>query len=232
MEIIPEYFYIDDMLYDILDIIEYIRLDKKSRVDFRFKWDIFENRIYSDRYRIQSILINLINNAFKYTPKGSIYFEVVKRVISDEEIIIDFIIKDTGIGIDEESKKHIFEPFYRTNNNIQGTGLGLYITKTIINKLNAKIYFDSHKNRGSYFVVSIPTKIEKIDRMNINQDTICFYIDKKDYDKKIDDLIFILKEYGMHTVVFKNEIAITGRFNLVCKPDHGIAQYRQGCGKD
>jgi len=205
LEIIPEYFYIDNMLYDILDIIEYIRLDKKSRVDFRFKWDIFENRIYSDRYRIQSILINLINNAFKYTPKGSIYFEVVKRVISDEEIIIDFIIKDTGIGIDEESKKHIFKPFYRTNTHIQGTGLGLYITKTIINKLNAKISFDSQKNRGSYFLVSIPTKIEKIDIKNITQDTICFYIDKKEYDKKIDDLIFTLKGYGMHTVVFRNE---------------------------
>ena len=107
--------------------------------------------LHSDRNRIFQILSNFINNAIKFTEKGSI--RIGYRVTEEE---IRFHVEDTGIGIPQENAEHIFERFVKLNSFIHGTGLGLPICKSIIEKLNGKIGVESTVGKGSCFWFSLP----------------------------------------------------------------------------
>ncbi len=116
-------------------------------------------RIVTDRLRLNQILINLINNACKYTDKGSIEFSYE---IKGKQL--HFQIKDTGIGIPYEQQEHLFERFMQvTLNNTpkrEGTGLGLAITKTYLKMMGGDIKVRSILNEGSVFSFYLPIEIE------------------------------------------------------------------------
>ncbi|MEY8593805.1 ATP-binding protein [Butyricimonas hominis] len=107
--------------------------------------------IYSDRNRIAQILSNFINNAIKFTEKGSI--RLGYHVTGER---IEFHVQDTGIGIPEENIGHVFERFVKLNSFIRGTGLGLPICKSIIEKLGGEIGVESTVGKGSRFWFSLP----------------------------------------------------------------------------
>ena len=116
----------------------------------------FEDRIpqcflHSDRNRIFQILSNFINNAIKFTEKGSI--RLGYRITGEQ---IKFYVEDTGIGIPPENTRHIFERFVKLNSFIHGTGLGLPICKSIIEKLDGEIGVESTVGKGSYFWFTLP----------------------------------------------------------------------------
>ena len=114
-----------------------------------------EANIITDRTRLKQILINLINNAVKYTEKGSIEFYYTL-----ENDVLEFFVKDTGIGIAEEHQEHLFERFMQvTLNNTpkkEGTGLGLAITKTYLKMMGGNIKVRSQLNVGSTFSFTLP----------------------------------------------------------------------------
>ncbi len=117
---------------------------------------VFENQdidalILTDKNRLIQVLSNLIGNAIKYTPTGSIRFGF-KRL----EHMVEIYVKDTGIGIPEEKQKNIFDRFYKVDNFAQGTGLGLSICKSIVEKLGGKISFTSTPGEGSCFTFTLP----------------------------------------------------------------------------
>ncbi|MFA6566471.1 MAG: HAMP domain-containing sensor histidine kinase, partial [Candidatus Paceibacterota bacterium] len=113
--------------------------------------------VSADQDRMRQIMTNLIGNSIKYTVAGGItvkaYFDSAK-----EKVMIR--VSDTGIGISSEEQKRLFEKFYRIRDddteNIQGTGLGLWITKQIINTMNGEIFVESIKGKGTDFIVSFP----------------------------------------------------------------------------
>lgn len=122
-----------------------------------------------DKVRLKQILQNIISNAIKYTPnKGTIDFTV-----NNNNNILDFakytfIIQDNGIGMSEEYLSEIFEPFSREKNqatrNIEGTGLGMAITKNLIDMMNGSIKVESKINEGSKFTVELTFKVDDSDK--------------------------------------------------------------------
>jgi len=116
--------------------------------------------VVGDEHRLNQILINLVGNAIKFTPKGSIIVEVKALSESNEIINVEFKVSDTGIGIVKEKQKLIFESFTQESNDTTrqygGTGLGLAITKQLVEIQNGKIWVESEKFEGSSFIFIIP----------------------------------------------------------------------------
>ncbi len=116
-----------------------------------------------DELKIYQILMNLLSNAVKYTNMGSINFDVSAEIFEDNAKL-KFVVADTGIGIKQEDFDKIFVKFSRihnpeNNNEIEGTGLGLVITKSLTELLGGTISFTSEYGKGTTFTVIIPQKI-------------------------------------------------------------------------
>ena len=111
--------------------------------------------VFSDRRRVEQILLNLINNAIKFTEIGKIE---LKCVIHDQ--FIETSIADTGIGISKEDLGLLFKPFQQVNTGLsrqyEGTGLGLAICKRLVEKLGGEIWVKSKKGKGSVFTFTLP----------------------------------------------------------------------------
>lgn len=110
--------------------------------------------ILADQEKLKQALINLIGNSIKYTEKGSV--KITTKVIDNK---MEIKIADTGIGMSAEEQKHLFEKFHRVQNEktakITGTGLGLWITKQIVELMNGKIYLESMKDIGTQVTVKL-----------------------------------------------------------------------------
>jgi len=148
------------------DIVRSSQLKAQAGVEVIFESYRPSCNFKSDRNRIHQVLMNLINNAIKFTSSGSIR---VGYYVHDKEI--EFYVQDTGIGISKEKIAHIFERFVKLNTFIQGTGLGLSICKSIIEQMNGRIGVESELNKGSRFWFVVPyieDKIEKNSIKNIN----------------------------------------------------------------
>lgn len=143
---------------DILELANEITEEMKALLKtgqvLRTQFDIEAHQVYSDRKILKNILLNLISNAIKYSDENaSIDFNL--KTNSD---LLEFSIRDYGIGIPEEEQKHLFDRFFRASNviNIEGTGLGLNIVKKYVEMLGGEIDFNSVLNEGTTFKVVLP----------------------------------------------------------------------------
>lgn len=120
-------------------------------------------RLYGDEIRIRQIITNLLSNAVKFTNVGHVEFNVGWKKIEGTNMSLLVTIKDTGVGIPEENLKKLFVPFERLddrkNNYVEGAGLGLSITKQLIDLMKGTIDVESVLSEGSVFRVSIPQGI-------------------------------------------------------------------------
>jgi two-component system, OmpR family, phosphate regulon sensor histidine kinase PhoR len=111
--------------------------------------------VIGDKSGLQQVFINLINNAIKFSPKGSVVEVDVQRT----EYQTHISITDHGLGIPPEAMPHLFQRFYRAKNvtiaEIPGSGIGLYIVKSIIESLGGKISVESLQNTGTTFMVTL-----------------------------------------------------------------------------
>ncbi|MDR2607548.1 MAG: response regulator [Treponema sp.] len=162
MEVHSAKYALPSILNDVVTIIG-IRLHEKS---LEFKVDIDSSLpclLFGDEIRIRQILLNLLNNAVKYTKKGYIGFRVSGEITGKENINIKFEISDSGIGIKEEDLKKIFGDFVRfdteKNRNIEGTGLGLAITYNLCRLMGGNVSVTSVYGKGSTFTAVLPQKI-------------------------------------------------------------------------
>jgi len=154
-------------LSDLISELKHLYESKKNSetVSLHFIENLFscaELALKSDRKRIKQILINLINNAYKFTFKGSI--EVGYQDAKDSLL---FYVKDTGIGISEENRKNIFRRFVKVNQLKGGSGLGLSISKSLVESLGGRIWFESQEGKGTTFYFSLP-KTEQENMVKIN----------------------------------------------------------------
>jgi len=142
---------------------------KEKNLSVERKMDIQHNYIYCDDLKLKNILMNIVGNSVKYTPDGgAISLEYrEKPSFDDEHIIIDMIIKDTGIGMSKEFIPHIFDSFSRernaTQSKIVGTGLGMGIVKKYVDLMEGQIKIDSAPGEGTTVNIRIPFKVAHTD---------------------------------------------------------------------
>lgn len=117
------------------------------------------NLVVGDRTKFEQISLNLFSNAIKFTHEGRIDFTCEERVINDSQVAITLIIKDTGIGIPATKQETIFDRFTQLDVGIRkkhsGGGLGLYITRQLVNLMHGSICVESKEGVGSQFSVTL-----------------------------------------------------------------------------
>ena len=155
-----------EILHMLKDIIQ-ADVNAKHLELFIDTVDIKEERVVCDKLRLDQVLFNILSNAIKYTNTGGkIFVRVVQKTMNEHESgLYEFHIKDTGIGMSEEYLKTIFEPFTReqtaTVSGIQGTGLGMAITKNIVDMMGGEISVKSKQGEGTEFIVRLELKLAK-----------------------------------------------------------------------
>lgn len=165
-------YYTVSLLQDIYHIIDVQA--KKKGLEFQMKADPkIPAELYGDKTRVRSILINLLNNAVKYTEQGSVVFEIRLVTMENKNAQLEFIITDTGIGLKENDMDCLFESFARfdseRNTHIEGTGLGLAIVNGYVNLMGGTIKVDSVYGQGSTFTVSISQEVVDEAPINFNR---------------------------------------------------------------
>lgn len=151
-----EYFYFDDLVDEIVGQLQFTTQKHKIIKEGKAK-----KTIYGDRERIGQVLINLLENAIKYSPHSDKI--IVNTLSSDKEVEIR--VTDFGVGIAKEKQPHIFKRYYRETNaeeiTFPGLGLGLFVSAEIVKRHKGKIWLKSEKGKGSIFYFTIPVDIEK-----------------------------------------------------------------------
>ena len=137
-------------------------LSKKKRINLKYVVDNADFMVWFDTDKVEKICYNLISNAIKFTPEnGHVTVHLSKEVINEEEFA-KLTVTDTGIGISEENLTEIFSRFYRVDNNYSGSGIGLALTKALVEQHNGFIGVESSVGQGSIFHFSIPFKQKDI----------------------------------------------------------------------
>lgn len=161
MEIIPSNYHLSSLLYDVTTIVHF-RIKEKP---IEFIQDIdptVPNTLYGDENRIKQILTNVLGNAAKFTEKGSITLKLDWRREGENAVLV-ISISDTGQGIRKENLESLFKRFKRLemneNRNVEGTGLGLVITKQLVSSMGGSIDVESIYGVGSKFTITLPQKI-------------------------------------------------------------------------
>ncbi|MCL7412996.1 MAG: ATP-binding protein [ANME-2 cluster archaeon] len=148
----PESFLLDEDVSEVCGSLEKMATDKGLKFSVNVQPDVL---LFHDKQRFNQILINLIGNAIKFTNKGSI--DISGKQIGDD---IHISVKDTGIGIREEDMPRLFKPFAKihmnTDQTTEGTGLGLYLCKKLVDMMDGEIWAESEFKKGSEFTFKIP----------------------------------------------------------------------------
>lgn len=154
LSVSPESLDIGEVYMGVIDEMKVIIKQKKQ--NFRVTAEEGLPTLNADKKILEMIFQNLLSNAIKYTPEGGNIVMDIKKI--DSSLLIS--VSDTGLGVPEAAKDRIFQKMYRADNarinDPDGTGLGLYIVKAVLDQTGGKIWFESNENKGSTFYVSIP----------------------------------------------------------------------------
>jgi signal transduction histidine kinase/DNA-binding NarL/FixJ family response regulator/HPt (histidine-containing phosphotransfer) domain-containing protein len=170
MELTEHGYYPQILFDDLRNLIEIAATQK----GLQLKMNIDENipyQLFGDEVKIRQVLVNLLNNAVKYTNKGYVSLSVTGTVLDETHVKLEFKVEDTGVGIRPEDTKRIFESFQqldmKKNRSTKGTGLGLAISKSLVELMGGEIHVMSTFGRGTTFTVTLTEKI--MDRKTIKE---------------------------------------------------------------
>ncbi len=203
--------HLDEVLCSLPDILHGLRSIvqadiRTKQLDFYIDAvNVVNEEIYCDRLRLNQVLLNLLSNCIKYTGAGGM---VSMRITEKPDAPAgyanyEFSIKDTGIGMSEEFVAHIFEPFERERNStisgIQGTGLGMAITKNIVDMMNGTIEVKSKQGVGTEFIVSFTFRLHDTPReiQAIPNLKNCRALVVDDDFNTCDSVSYMLQQIGM-----------------------------------
>ncbi len=160
---------ISDIFKDMRNIIQ-TQMQAKQLNFFMDTMDVVDEDIYCDKLHVNQVLLNLLSNAIKFTPAGGSVSLVIRQKPGAPSGYGEYEIrvKDTGIGMDAEFVKRIFEPFERertsTVSGIQGTGLGMAITKNIIDTMGGTIAVETEQGKGTEFIITFNFRLQNNDK--------------------------------------------------------------------
>lgn len=185
MELYEEEINLSDVIQDLISMVKPQAFQKKHKLKVSVHNIIHEN-VFGDERRIKQAFINVLSNSIKYTPDGGIIrISVTEKEVEQANMACyEFVFEDNGIGMTEEYMEHIFEPFTRANTNgienIQGTGLGMPITKNFVEMMNGHIDIESEIGIGTSVTIVIYLRLANSDI---------------EYDKKIENIpVLIVNE--------------------------------------
>lgn len=177
MSLRNEPFNFAELVADSVELVYSQEDAKKLNLDVNLA--ILENEnVISDPLRIRQIFVNILSNAVKYTPPGGNVIIEVKQESSLINGYQNYIFKctDTGIGMEKEFLNNLFQPFERaqdtTVSKITGTGLGMAITKNVVDLLNGDIQVESNPGKGSSFTVTLPLQTQDISHENVSEEWV------------------------------------------------------------
>ncbi len=162
MNIIPVEYNFATTISDVIKMIKFKANSKNLEVKLIIQEDI-PSVLFGDDIRIKQILINLLNNAVKYTERGTVTLRISCDDILEKKAYIKFEVIDTGIGIKQQDLYKLFEEFSRIdekrNRKIEGTGLGMSITTTLLNLMKSKLEVESEYGKGSIFSFTLRQRV-------------------------------------------------------------------------
>ena len=212
MKITLANYHVSSLLADVISIIK-MRAEKKMLI-FAVNIDTnIPNELVGDELRIKQILINLLNNAVKFTNEGQITLSVSSQIEEDGLCRLNFSVEDTGIGIKQEDINRIFVMFQqmdtKKNRNVEGTGLGLSISKQLVEMMYGYIDVQSEYGIGSKFTVSIPQSVSNSQPLTAlthpEQVSVLVYENRVAY---LNSLIFTLDSLGCNYKICANRSEI------------------------
>lgn len=161
MEIISEEYDFGSMIHDITNMVTGKAQDKNLELNV-FVEQSLPSRLLGDEVRIRQILINILNNAVKYTNEGSVRLRVSGELL-DNRVLLNFAVEDTGVGIKEEDLPKLFAEFERIeeqkNRGVEGTGLGMSITSKLLRLMGSELQVRSVYGQGSVFSFELEQQI-------------------------------------------------------------------------
>ena len=152
----PSEVLIDEVVKSAIDEAKILAKEKKLSLDFKKPRYIIKTNLDADLFR--QVIHNLLTNAIRYSANGKKNDIIIKIEKSGKECVVS--VQDFGIGIPEEAKSRLFDRFYRADNAIKadanGTGVGLYTIKMILERMNGRVWFDSKLGKGTTFYAAVP----------------------------------------------------------------------------
>ncbi len=162
MDIVPVEYEPMSIINDIANIAEERLKEKEVELIFDISPEI-PNRLYGDNIRIKQVLLNIVNNATKFTTRGQVVVRMYHESQPDGRILLRFAVEDTGIGIKEEDLQKLFNSFQqldsKRNRNIEGTGLGLAISRQLTHLMEGEVHVQSQYGKGSRFSFELPQTV-------------------------------------------------------------------------
>ena len=171
-------FNLDKVIQEVINIISF--KVEEQEIEFRMSKDpSIPVNFFGDAKRIEQVLINLINNAVKFTAEGEVFLEINLISRNGNSCVLEFRVTDTGIGMSEEQVAQLFTPFAQGDSSINrrfgGTGLGLSIVKSMTELMNGEIEVSSVPGEGSAFIISLPLEVDRIKNNEERQKTAALY---------------------------------------------------------
>lgn len=208
-----ESFQMSALLESVTDIIQTQAEDKNQELET--EWIIVHDNVNGDAVRIKQILINLLSNAVKYTPDGGkLFFQAVETLAKTDrdDMYVTYQMKvfDNGYGMSEEFLKVIFEPFEKERNGVyggvEGTGLGMAITKSLVELMGGKISVESKLGEGTVFTVNLPLQLQLQETADMGRTNLA--------SSEKDDLtglrILLVEDNELTAEVLKDILELTG----------------------
>lgn len=161
MELIPVEYDFSSVIHDIVNMI-FMKAEAKELTVDLYVDENLPSRLMGDDIRIRQILVNLLNNAVKYTEKGGVTLRISGET-GEESVVLQFVVEDTGIGIKEEDIEKLFQEFERIeearNRNVEGTGLGMSIAIQLMDLMGSKLQVESVYGKGTKFSFKLVQKV-------------------------------------------------------------------------
>ena len=217
-----------EILENSIDIIKFSAAKKNLEVILNIPPNLPKYALI-DPVRIKQVIINLLGNAVKFTNQGEIELKVTFEKKDDKIGIFSFSVRDTGIGIKDEQRKNLFKAFSQadssTTRKYGGTGLGLVISKKILEKMNSTLDFTSEYGKGTTFFFTIETEFKYGEKIHIEPKNINDVLVIDDNEKNRIILKDTLNHYGIKVEAVENGIKAIDMIKNGYKPDIAIVDY-------
>ncbi|MDR0313019.1 MAG: transporter substrate-binding domain-containing protein [Treponema sp.] len=227
LEVVSKDYLFSSLVNDVINIIRMRAIDSKLRFVVNIDCSI-PNALIGDEIRIRQALLNILGNAIKYTENGFVAFTVRVTQIEEDTVKLEMEVKDSGIGIKEENIKGLFHEYAQfdleKHRGIEGTGLGLVITRGILEAMGGDIGVKSEYGKGSVFTINLPQQIRSNKALasveNPSEKNVLMFERREVY---VDSIMHTMENLGVKCLFVSDDMELqeklsSGEYNFIFMP--------------